>query len=54
MKKYKCPHCGSVNNCFFATDSDMGYGQVYDVYRCECGRFFDEPYSYNDVVGLPR
>ncbi|MFH0892686.1 MAG: hypothetical protein V1867_08010 [Candidatus Falkowbacteria bacterium] len=52
--KYKCPHCGSRKNSFYASDSDMGHGPSFNVYRCECGRYFDEPPSGKSDVGLRR
>ena len=52
--KYKCPHCGSRKNSFYASDSDMGHGPSFNVYKCECGRYFDEPPSKKNDVGLRR
>jgi len=44
----------SRKNSFYASDSDMGHGPSIDVYKCECGRYFDEPPSGKNDVGLRR
>ena len=48
---YKCPHCKSRKNTFFAVDGDIG-GPSWNTYKCQCGRIFDEP--YNGDIGLSR
>jgi len=50
--KYICPHCGSRNNESQGFDSDMGHGPSWEVFKCECGRWFDQPFKGN--TGLSR
>ena len=52
MEKYVCPHCGKQDYKFFAYDGDMGLGGSWRVYKCSCGRVFDEPLKGN--IGLSR